>query len=81
MPGMMPTITPMKEDIRVGRNIRLYSSLVIRPSSFSLEVSIFCAFARDSALLRISTRAKRPIRHTARSSPRYSLLLPKVKRS
>ena len=78
---MMPTITPMIEDMITGRAMRLYSSLVILPSSLILVVSRFRLPSRFSALARISTRANRPIRQMARSSPRYSREMPKVKRS
>ncbi|EJW93307.1 hypothetical protein EVA_18587 [gut metagenome] len=77
---MIPTITPIREERIVGLTIRFRSSLVISPLSFTLRASkcipfIFSDFAR------ISTNANKPIRQIAKSSPRYNLGIPKVKRS
>ena len=66
----MPTMTPMREETITGRAMRLYSAFVIFPSSCIFAVSSFKESRRFSAFARISTRANRPIRHTARSMPR-----------
>ena len=81
MPGIMPTREPIREDSSTGRAMRLYSSLVITPLSSIFFASRWRASGFSSALARISTRANRPMRHTARSSPIYSRPTPKVSRS